>query len=84
LLLLPVVCTTGAAADQWPSQGVPSSILLQKPFAPAQLVTAVSQLLNAGSPANCTSLARLPIALVNSSHVPLGPRAVACLTFVGP
>jgi hypothetical protein len=25
--------------------------------------------------ANCTSLARLPIALVNSSHVPLGPRA---------
>jgi DNA-binding response OmpR family regulator len=46
----PVVYMTGAAADQWPSQGVPNSILLQKPFAPAQLVTAVSQLLNAGSP----------------------------------
>jgi hypothetical protein len=37
---------TGAAADQWASHGVPNSILLTKPFAPAQLVTAVSQLLN--------------------------------------
>jgi DNA-binding response OmpR family regulator len=46
----PVVYMTGGAADQWPSQGVPNSILLQKPFAPAQLITAVSQLLNAGSP----------------------------------
>jgi DNA-binding response OmpR family regulator len=35
----PVVYMTGAAADQ-----------LQKPFAPAQLVTAVSQLLNAALP----------------------------------
>ncbi|MBI5320878.1 response regulator [Bradyrhizobium sp.] len=45
----PVVYTTGAAADLWPSHGVPNSILLEKPFAPAQLVTAVSQLLNAGT-----------------------------------
>jgi CheY-like chemotaxis protein len=47
----PIVYMTGAAADQWASHGVPNSILLTKPFAPAQLVTAVSQLLNAGSPA---------------------------------
>jgi DNA-binding response OmpR family regulator len=46
----PVVYMTGASADQWTSQGVPNSILLQKPFAPAQLVTAVSQLLNAVPP----------------------------------
>ena len=46
----PVVYMTGAAADQWASQGVPNSILLTKPFAPAQLVTAVSQLLNAAGP----------------------------------
>jgi DNA-binding response OmpR family regulator len=46
----PVVYMTGAAADQWASQGVPNSILLEKPFAPAQLVTAVSQLLNTGNP----------------------------------
>lgn len=45
----PIVYMTGAAADQWGAQGVPNSILVQKPFAPAQLVTAISQLLNAGS-----------------------------------
>ena len=46
----PAVYMTGAAADDWASEAVPNSILLNKPFAPAQLVTAVSQLLNTGSP----------------------------------
>lgn len=46
----PVIYMTGASADHWTSHGVPDSILLQKPFAPAQLVTAVSQLLNAAGP----------------------------------
>ena len=46
----PIIYITGAAADQWASHGVPNSILLTKPFAPAQLVTAVSQLLNTGTP----------------------------------
>src|SRR4051794_32624579 len=46
----PVVYMTGAAADQWPVKGVPNSVLLTKPFAPAQLVTAISQLLNSGGP----------------------------------
>ena len=47
---IPVVYMTGAAADQWASRGVPNSILLQKPFAPAQLITAISQLMNAAPP----------------------------------
>jgi CheY-like chemotaxis protein len=48
----PIVYMTGAAAEQWASHGVPNSILLCKPFAPAQLVTAISQLLNTvGQPA---------------------------------
>ena len=46
----PIIYMTAGHGDQWPSQGVPNSILLTKPFAPAQLVTAVSSLLNAGSP----------------------------------
>ena len=46
----PIIYMTGAAADDWASEGVPNSILLKKPFAPAQLVTAVSQLLNTASP----------------------------------
>jgi DNA-binding response OmpR family regulator len=48
---LPVVYMTAASAAEWAAHGVPNSILLQKPFAPAQLVTAVSQLLNKGTPA---------------------------------
>jgi CheY-like chemotaxis protein len=47
---LPIVYITGAAADEWTSQGVPNSVLLTKPFAPAQLVTAVAQLLNKAPP----------------------------------
>jgi DNA-binding response OmpR family regulator len=39
-----------AAADEWASHGVPNSILLCKPFAPAQLVTAIANLLNTGTP----------------------------------
>jgi DNA-binding response OmpR family regulator len=46
----PVIYMTGDSADDWASKGVPKSILLSKPFAPAQLVTAVSQLLNTGTP----------------------------------
>jgi DNA-binding NtrC family response regulator len=39
----PVVYMTGGAAGEWPSKAVPNSILLSKPFALSQLVTAVSQ-----------------------------------------
>jgi DNA-binding response OmpR family regulator len=46
----PVVYMSGKDAGDWASKGVPNSIMLAKPFAPAQLVTAVSQLLNIGTP----------------------------------
>jgi DNA-binding response OmpR family regulator len=46
----PVVYMSGDNAEAWASKGVPNSIMLSKPFAPAQLVTAVSQLLNNGTP----------------------------------
>ena len=46
----PVVYMSGAHADEWASKGVPNSIMLSKPFAPVQLVTAVAQLLNAAPP----------------------------------
>jgi CheY-like chemotaxis protein len=42
----PIVYITGTGADEWASHGVPSSVLLTKPFAPTQLVMAVAQLLN--------------------------------------
>jgi DNA-binding response OmpR family regulator len=46
----PIVYMSGAHAEDWASKGVPNSIMLAKPFAPVQLVTAVSQLLNSGTP----------------------------------
>ena len=46
----PIVYSSGMSAAEWPSKGVPHSIMLEKPFAPAQLVTAIAQLLNSGSP----------------------------------
>jgi DNA-binding response OmpR family regulator len=46
----PVIYTSGASAEDWASKGVPNSVMLAKPFAPAQLVTAISNLLNAATP----------------------------------
>lgn len=41
-----VVYISGDSAAEWASKGVPNSIMLEKPFAMAQMVTALSQLLN--------------------------------------
>lgn len=46
---LPVIYVTSVAAEEWKAQGVPLSIFVSKPFAPAQIVTAISQLLNAAN-----------------------------------
>ena len=46
---LPVVYITGFYVEDWAAQGVPKSILVQKPFAPAQIITAISSLLNVSS-----------------------------------
>jgi DNA-binding NtrC family response regulator len=46
----PIVYMSGKSAADWASKGVPNSIMLEKPFAPAQLVTAVANLLNTVTP----------------------------------
>jgi DNA-binding response OmpR family regulator len=46
----PIVYVSGASAADWASKGVPNSIMLEKPFAAAQLVPAISNLLNTGTP----------------------------------
>ena len=48
--VFPVVYMSGVHANEWASKGVPNSVMLAKPFALAQLVTAVSQLLNSAPP----------------------------------
>jgi DNA-binding response OmpR family regulator len=46
----PVIYMSGAHPEDWAVKGVPNSVMLAKPFAPAQLVTALAQLLNATPP----------------------------------
>jgi CheY-like chemotaxis protein len=46
----PIVYMSGAAAADWTSKGVLNSIMLSKPFAPAQLLAAIANLLNSGTP----------------------------------
>lgn len=43
---IPIVYMTGDSADQWTSQGVPGSMIVQKPFAPAQILAAIATLVN--------------------------------------
>jgi two-component system, cell cycle response regulator CpdR len=49
---MPIVYVSGDSAPDWASKGVPNSLMLGKPFAMAQLVTAISQLLNDRRPEN--------------------------------
>lgn len=42
---LPIVYTSGGFAADWPINGVPNSLLVPKPFAPAQVITAISTLI---------------------------------------
>ena len=42
---LPVLYATADSAHDWPVQGVPKSLVIQKPYAPAQALTAISTLL---------------------------------------
>lgn len=54
---LPVIYMTGESPSDWAAYGVPNSIMLSKPFAMAQMITAVSQLINGadGLPRPCNS-----------------------------
>ena len=45
----PVVYVTGDNARDWSAYGVPNSILVSKPCIPAQIITAISTLLNAAA-----------------------------------
>ena len=52
---MPIIYMTGTHGEEWASKGLPNSLLLAKPFAPAQIVTAISQLLNANPPVPTTA-----------------------------
>jgi DNA-binding response OmpR family regulator len=50
---MPVIYVSGGSSNDWPSLGVPGSIMLVKPYAAAQLVVAISNAMlrpEAGAP----------------------------------
>jgi two-component system, OmpR family, response regulator len=57
---IPVVYMSGDSAGEWSANGVPESVMLQKPFVIAQLITAITTLLNQAS--NATALSDMPTA----------------------
>lgn len=42
---LPIVYVSAASEHEWTSRGVPNSVMVAKPFVPAQIVVAISSLL---------------------------------------
>ncbi len=42
---LPVLYVSGACEHEWTVKGVPNSLMIAKPFAPSQIVVAISSLL---------------------------------------
>lgn len=51
---MPVIYITEDSANLWSAYGVPSTIVLQKPFVEAQLITAIATLLNQASTTGTT------------------------------
>jgi DNA-binding response OmpR family regulator len=43
---MPIIYMTGGDGHEWAARGVPKSVLVPKPFVPAQIITAISTLLN--------------------------------------
>ncbi|WP_245273725.1 response regulator [Mesorhizobium sp. WSM3224] len=43
---LPVIYMTGDGAEDWPSLGVPNSLMITKPFVMPQIITGLAALLN--------------------------------------
>ena len=48
---MPVIYMSGDSGADWASKGVPNSLMIPKPFAGAQMVTAVATLMNAAASA---------------------------------
>jgi CheY-like chemotaxis protein len=43
---MPIVYMTGDSSSEWSANGVPNSLMIVKPFADVQILTAISQLIN--------------------------------------
>ncbi|WP_311202806.1 MULTISPECIES: hypothetical protein [unclassified Mesorhizobium] len=51
---MPVIYISGDSAVHWPSEGVPNSVMIAKPFFMPQITTALATLLNDQPPGENT------------------------------
>ena len=77
---MPVVYISGDSGHEWSARGVPDSVLITKPFAPAQLITAVSTLVTSTD----TAAARFENRQYGISRQPNLRFAVRCFPSEGP
>jgi DNA-binding response OmpR family regulator len=52
---MPILYVSGDSGDLWSAHGVPGSMFIQKPFVIAQIITALTTLLNASQQAQSTT-----------------------------
>jgi DNA-binding response OmpR family regulator len=69
---IPMIYMSGDSAHQWTANGVPGSLMLQKPFVLAQLITAITNLLNEASSAIALSDAMAADGNAPATDSPLG------------
>jgi DNA-binding response OmpR family regulator len=43
---IPIIYISGDSVHEWSAKGVPNSVVVAKPFVPAQIITAIAALLN--------------------------------------
>lgn len=66
--LMPVIYMTGDSAKEWVAQGVPNSVLLQKPFVHARAPSFLLGLLGGAAPTAAVCLPSRPSPIQRSTH----------------
>lgn len=56
---MPIIYMSGDSVAAWPSKGVPNSLMIPKPYASAQIITAISQMINAAATVTATATATI-------------------------
>ncbi len=54
---MPIIYMSGDSVAEWPANGVPNSLMIPKPYAYAQIITAISQMINQAATVTATATA---------------------------
>jgi hypothetical protein len=65
---MPIIYISGDSGQEWLSKGVPRSVMIAKPFVPAQLITAVTTLISGVDTNRSSADGRDPIGKKGGDH----------------